>query len=185
MKFIRVFVITGLAQLLGACGSESSTSSGGGNSSASAATKIVALGDSIGARYPNWPTIVSQATWNFMGRVENILDSEQPSHLLILLGTNDSRGGLVGTACSNLQAKADHANARGIYVVIGTIPPNLQDASADARNAAISDCIRSIQGARIAEVRGALGSGHGMFPDGLHPNETGSTIIADAFLDHM
>jgi hypothetical protein len=117
--------------------------------------------------------------------VESILDSEKPSHLLILLGTNDSRGGIVGGAVSNLQAKADMANARGVVVIIGTIPPNLQDASADARNAAISDGIRGIQGALIAEVRGALGDGRGLFPDGLHPNEMGSTIIADAFLVHF
>jgi lysophospholipase L1-like esterase len=196
-KLIKSITIAGLLFLLASCSDNGSTSSGGGSSEPP--TKIVAFGDSIGARFPNWPTIVSQNTGvplanysqdslrtsHFVGRTNSILDSEKPSHLLILLGTNDARVGIVDGAVSNLQAMADSANARGITVIIGTIPPNLQDPSSNVRAAAISDGIRSLQGARIAEVRGALGDGAGLFPDGLHPNEAGSSIIAGAFIDQL
>lgn len=192
---IRKLLILCALLALTACSSGGSSSGSG----SAAPTKIVALGDSLGARSPNWPSIVSQnsgipvsnysrdsrTTSNFVNQIGSILDSEQPSHVLILLGTNDARGGNVGGAIANLQAMANEAKARGIIAVIGTIPPNLQSNSANANAAAISAGIRGLSDANIAEVRDALGSGIGLFPDGLHPNAEGSNLIADAFLNSL
>lgn len=197
MRKFGSFLLLLLSLSLGACGGGGSSSSGGSGSGATSAeaTKIVALGDSIGARELSWPTVAGQMsgvsvanysrdslkTSDFVGRVEGILANEKPSHLMILLGTNDARSGSVSGAISNLQVMVNIANSAGVVAIVGTIPPNLRSASEDARAAAISSGIRQLNGARIANVRENLGSGSGLFPDGLHPNSAGSRIIGSAF----
>ena len=162
-------------------------------------SKIVALGDSIGARSPNWPTVVqsrsgipvinysrdSLKTGDFVGRINSILDSQNPSHLMILLGTNNARTGQVSSAISDLQAMANAAIARNVTVIIGTIPPILTSSSHNSAAAKISSGISGIGGIRVANVRSAMGSGSGLFNDGLHPNASGTSIIASAFLSQL
>lgn len=189
-----------LCLALTACGGGDSSSGGSTSSSdGTGATKIVALGDSIGARGLNWPTVVEQMsrvsvsnysqdslkTSDFVGRVAGILAKEKPSHLIILLGTNDARNGSVSAAISNLQVMINIANSAGVVAIVGTIPPNLRDAAADARAATISSGIRSLNGARIANVRENLAGGAGLFPDGVHPNSAGSRVIGSAFNDQL
>jgi len=197
MRKIQSLLIFLLSLSLLACGGEGSSSTGGGASGD--ATKIVALGDSIGARGLNWPTVVMQMsgvsvpnyskdslkTSDFVGRVEGILAAEAPSHLMILLGTNDARVGSVSIAISNLQAMVNIANSMGVVAIVGTLPPSLNDSTVNARTASISSGVRSLSGARIANVRENLGSGAGLFPDGLHPNAKGSQIIGAAFNDRL
>lgn len=168
-------------------------------SGAAGALKIVALGDSIGARSPNWPNVVesksgitvsnysedSLKTGDFVGRVASILDSENPSHLMILLGTNNARSGSVSGAISDLQTMARIGNEKGVVVIIGTIPPNLTSSSANANAEEISNGIYGISNIRVAEVRSAMGDGDGLFNDGIHPNSKGTDIIADAFVKQL
>ncbi len=199
-KFPSVVLLL-LSLSLIACGGGGSSSSGGSSSGAASAevTKIVALGDSIGARGLNWPTVVGQMsgvsvsnysrdslkTTDFVGRVEGILAREKPSHLLILLGTNDARSGSVSGAISNLQVMVNIANSAGVVVIVGTVPPNFRSAAEDSRAASISSGIRNLSGARIANVRENLGGNKAYFPDGLHPNSAGSRIIGAAFNDQL
>jgi len=187
--------------LLVACGGGGSSSSGGSGSGGvnNEPTKIVALGDSIGARELSWPTVVGQMsgvsvanysrdslkTSDFVGRVEGILAKEKPSHLMILLGTNDARGGSVSGAVSNLQVMVNIANSMGVTAIVGTIPPNFRSASEDARAAAISSGVHNLNGARVALVRENLGGNSSYFPDGLHPNSAGSRVIGSAFNDRL
>jgi len=201
MRKISSFLLLLLSLSLVACDSGGSSSSGGSGSGASnrTATKIVAIGDSIGARELSWPTVVGQMsgvrvanysqdslkTSDFVGRVEGILARENPSHLLILLGTNDARSGSVSGAVSNLQVMVNIANSAGVVAIVGTIPPNFRSASEDARAASISSGIRNLNGARIANVRENLGGNSSYFPDGLHPNSAGSRIIGSAFNDRL
>ena len=134
MRKFPLVVLLLLSLSLIACGGGGSSSSGGSSSGAASAevTKIVALGDSIGARDLNWPTVVGQMsgvsvsnysrdslkTTDFVGRVEGILAREKPSHLLILLGTNDARSGSVSGAISNLQVMVNIANSAGPTVIV-------------------------------------------------------------------
>ena len=201
MRKISSFLLLLFSLAITACGGGGDSSSGGGSSDSgsSGVTKIVALGDSIGARGLNWPTVVgkmsgvsvsnysqdSLKTSDFVGRVAGILSKEKPSHLMILLGTNDARSGSVSGAISNLQVMVNIANSAGVVAIVGTIPPNLRDAAEDARAAAISSGIRNLNSARIANVRENLAGGAGLFPDGLHPNSAGSRIIGSAFNDQL
>ena len=165
----------------------------------SGAGRIVALGDSIGARSPNWPGVVesksalnvanyskdSLKTGDFVGRVASILDSNNPSHLMILLGTNNARSGSVSSAISDLRTMARIGNENNVIVIIGTLPPILTSSSANANAEKISRGISGISNIRVAEVRSAMGSGSGLFNDGLHPNSKGTDIIANAFLKQL
>lgn len=174
--------------------------SSGGSSSGSderTPTKIVAFGDSIGD--PNfgpvtpWPTRVqsatgvevrnysrqSQTTSYFVGLAESILDAEQPSHLLILLGTNDARQNMVDAAGQNLQYITDVARLRGIKVIVATVPPNYRRTHDSFRSAQISELVRNLNGATWVEVRGAFGDDRSLIPDGIHPGDAGQQIIAN------
>lgn len=162
-------------------------------------TKIVALGDSIGARSPNWPSVVqsksgtgvsnysqdSLKTGDFVGRLDSILASEMPSHLMILLGTNNARAGQESEAISDLQAMASMAIEQNVVVIIGTVPPILTSSSHNSAAARISDGISGIGGIRVADVRNSMGDGSGLFEDGIHPNANGTDIIASAFLSQL
>ncbi len=201
MRKVSLLWLVLLSLFLAACGGGGSSSTGGSGSGVASneLTKIVALGDSIGARGLNWPTVVGQMsgvsvsnysrdglkTSDFVGRVEGILAKENPSHLMILLGTNDALSGSVSGAISNLQVMVNIANSRGVTAIVGTIPPIFRSESEDARAAAISSGVRSLNGARIARVRESLGGHSSYFPDGVHPNSEGSRIIGSAFNDQL
>ena len=185
------------------------TACGGGGSSDGAGveegpvgpafTGIVAIGDSIGNGFgiaTPWPTLVGNSvpvpvsntsvtgeeTDFGVSVISGLIADNNPSHVLILLGTNDAIRGSVSNAISNLQTMVNIANSNNVIAVVGTIPPIPANSEFDARAAQISDGIRGLSGATIAEVRGALGDGMGLFPDGIHPTTPGQQIIADAYL---
>lgn len=195
-KFVTLFFIVTLA--LTACGGGGS-SDGAGIDESGLLTGVVAIGDSIGNGFgiaTPWPTLIQNSipvpvnntsvtdmqTDFGVSVIEGLIQANNPSHVLILLGTNDAIRGSVPAAISNLQAMVNIANANNVIAVVGTVPPIPANSVYDGRAAQISDGIRGLSGATIAEVRGALGDGMGLFPDGIHPNTTGQQIIADAYL---
>jgi hypothetical protein len=84
-----------------------------------------------------------------------------------------------------LQMIVDLGNAAGATVVIGTLPPLTNSSDDNARAAIVSDGIRGLGGASIAEVRNAMGDGSATIADGIHPNDLGQDIIAREFLNHL
>lgn len=197
--------------LLVSCGGGGSNSGGGGDDQMSmvppmvdpnAVTMIVAIGDSIGngAGYTNqpWPVIVAGAlgvplvnnsvngrqTGQGLSLIRTLIENNNPSHVLILLGTNDStKGGTVSGAISNLQEMANIARDLGVIPVIGTTVPNTRSTTFNQKSADIAAGVRMINNAIVAETRGAMVGASGLFADDVHPNAAGQDVIATAFLD--
>jgi len=187
--FISIFTV--------AC-SDSDTSSANSTS----ATKILAVGDSIGTGYDvasdssirtPWPTLVQSKTgiqvvnYSREGRhaafsvstVEDAILTEQPSHLIIMLGTNDSNNGSVSGATNAMQAIVEIALANSVIPIVGTIPPRNSD------SALISSNYRAL-GVAIADVEAAFGDGSGLFQsDDIHPNDAGQEVIANTFVSAL
>lgn len=161
-------------------------------------TSVVAIGDSIGTGFglaTPWPTIlasslgapvnnnsISGEQTSFGVRIiSERLDAVNPTHVVILLGTNDAIRGSVENAIANLQSMVDTARARDVIAIVGTLPPITRDANEDARARRINTGIRNLTGARIAAVRSAVSPSN--IADGVHPNQTGQNNIARAFQD--
>lgn len=194
MKTKAIFFIFALV-ITGCGGSDSSSGSG------EALVKILVIGDSIGngaGIATPYPARIKSATGvpvindSVSGRLtdeglavaEGLLAEHQPSHLVVLLGTNDARREISNTL-SNLQMIVALGNASAANVVIGTLPPLTNSSDDNARASIVSDGIRGIDGASIAEVRDAMGDGTSTIADGIHPNDLGQEIIAQEFLKHL
>ncbi len=159
-------------------------------------TSVVAIGDSIGTGFgiaTPWPPLladildapvnnnsISGEQTNFGVRIiGQRLDEVQPTHVVILLGTNDAIRGSVDNAIANLQTMVDAARNRDVIAIVGTLPPITRSASEDARAQQINAGIRGLSGARIADLRATVS--RNMIADGVHPNQMGQQIIADTF----
>ena len=165
-------------------------------------TSVVTIGDSIGTGFgiaTPWPTILAstlgvplvnnsvsgEQTGFGLRVIEGLLTEHQPSHVVILLGTNDAIRGSVGNAIANLQAMVNIAQQHNVIAIVGTLPPITRSTTENQRTADISMGIRGLTGASIAGVRGALGDGEGLIADGIHPNDAGQQRIAQAFRDQF
>lgn len=197
----RIVILFSALLMLAACGGGSS---GSGTAQAPAsstmrALSVVAIGDSIstgsGIATP-WPVLladilgapvnnnsISGERTEFGARiVAERLDAVQPTHLLVLLGTNDAIDSTsTAAAIANLQSMIDAARQRNVIAIVGTLPPVTGSAVIDARAQRINAGIRGLSGATIAEVRAAMGDGRGLIADGVHPNQAGQQVIADTF----
>ena len=179
------------------CGGSGGSSSSGG----SASNTIVVIGDSIGTgfgvatpyptriRSSTGATVISDSVNGRMtaagaGIVGSLLNSHRPTHLVVLLGTNDAIRGDVGTALRNLQSIVNTANASGVIPILGTLPAITRSASFDVKADQISSGIPGL-GARVAQVRLALGDGSTTLADGIHPNDFGQQLIANAFIGQL
>lgn len=187
-----------LALLLTACGGGSSSSGAASDAPAAGAiTNVVAISDSFGTGFglaTPWPTLLADALGvpvfndSVNGRetpvgvaiIQGLLDSQNPSHVVILLGTNDALSGVPSEAASNLQQMVDIANANDVIAIVGTLAPITQSAAQDANAASISSAILGISGAQIADIRAQLGPE--LIVDGIHPADEGQQLITDIFL---
>jgi len=198
VKFLKQTAILLFISIFTVACSDSDTDSS--NTSRSSATSILAVGDSIGVGYsvetqtnilPNWPTKVQDKTgipvinYSKGGRhasasistVQYAIDTYQPSHLIIMLGTNDSNNGSVSGATFAMQFITEYAKAAGVVPIIGTIPPR------NSKSAEIAANYRQID-TPIADIEAAFGNGSGLFQsDGIHPNDAGQEVIANTFVD--
>jgi acyl-CoA thioesterase-1 len=197
-KTKNLLALAGLALLLSACNSQNSA-----QLNHQPLSKIAVIGDSIGNGYKlatPWPTLLKEelkvAMFNtsISGKetgwglevIEGILDTHQPSHLLISLGTNDAaRGPSIEAAIANLQAMVDIANAKGVAVIVGTVIPNHRSKDADQHAQQINQGIFQLSKASIVDVRAQMGDAKGLLADGVHPNQQGQQVIANAFLEQL
>ncbi len=192
-------IIASFTLFLVACGGGSSNSGAGGGDVA-AITRVVALGDSFGTGFgiaTPWPTRLQNAlgvtvvnnsvdgreTGEGLGLIESLISSENPSHIVILLGTNDALRGSVPEAVSNLQAMVNIANQNNVIAIVGTLAPITQSSALNARAAEISNGIQGLSGARIADIRARLDAS--AIVDGIHPNDAGQQVIADVIQEQF
>lgn len=198
MIFKRLLIFFSVVMVV-ACGGGDSDSGGSEDTNPPATSnKVLAIGDSITTGYniaTPWPTrlqtILGKEVVNFsksgemtrygLNNIERLLNEHQPSHVFILMGTNDAIRGSISEAQSNLQSMIDIAKSKNATVVVGTLPVITNNASQNSRTGELSRSIRGLSGARIAEVRAAIGDGNGTIADGIHPNNQGQQLIAEAF----
>lgn len=198
-SIFRRSIILAISLFIAACGGGGSDSGGEQAATDPAAIRsVVAIGDSIGTGFgiaTPWPELLGGAigrtvvnnsvsgeqTGFGVASIERLIDANNPSHVFILLGTNDAIRGSVPNAVSNLQTMVDFARARNVVPIVGTIPPITNSASQNSRAAQISQGIRGLNNAVVAEVRGALGNGSSTIADGIHPNQNGQQIITNTF----
>ena len=186
-----LFLIT-FFLLISACGGGSTDSSN------SRASSIVTLGDSIGAGACGtvpWgiqlaqslgvpvvnDSVFSRTTAIGLSRVDSLLAAHKPSHLVVLLGTNDARQNMVAQAISNMTAIVQKARSAGVVPIIGTVVPNYANGSHNALAIEISNAYKGIPNAIVVDVRSALGTNTALFCDGIHPNAAGQTVISSSF----
>lgn len=190
-KVINIIII---ASFLIACGGGKTESNATTEQPTPKSKSIVAIGDSIGTGFniaTPWPTrlnsilgipidnnsVTGEPTAYGLSIINGLLDDKKPSHVVILLGTNDAIRGSVDVALSNLQAMVNTARDKSVIPVIVTLPPITRSSSENAKAAQISNGIKNLQNAVVADARAALNSSH--IADGVHPNNEGQQIIAD------
>jgi lysophospholipase L1-like esterase len=169
--------------------------------------RIVLLGDSITFHWPAeaLPAAPAQHTLNrgipgqnstqLLLRFEDDVVALQPAAVVLLAGTNDLRVYLGEPAAAadsvlarlrrNITAMADIAQARGIQLVLCTLPPLGADSARLQRDPATlrraNTWLRQFAAARgyaLADYHAVLADGAGQLPerltaDGLHPNAEG------------
>jgi len=194
----RAALATIIVIIVSACGGGDTNSGGQPPVAVDTTPRVIAIGDSIGNGFGianPWPprlsgligievvntSVTNEQTSFGVANIQSLITQNNPSHVFILLGTNDALRGSVSAAISNLQTMVDIARQNDVIPVVGTLPPITFAAAENDRAARISQGIRSLNGARVAPVRGMLGSGADTIADGIHPNDRGQQIIAEAF----
>ncbi len=197
-----LLLATGLAVVCG-CGSEDE---GSGNAYFGSGDPdlIVCCGDSITASY-RYPEILVGMTGkttvnlgvggsrseNGVGQVSSGLASYNPGHLFLLFGANDVTGNVDPNATvENLRAMVQQAQAAGAVPVVGTLTPMYGGFAAwQPTVKTLNGLIRKMasdEGVAVAALDSAFGDDPVLIgPDGLHPTEAGSVVIADVFAGRL
>lgn len=161
--------------------------------------KVVVIGDSLSTGFgmaTPWTvhfektlgvTLVNAAVKNqetLFGAnlIDEVLTREKPSHVIILMGTNDAIRGSVGNALINLQKMVDIGRAHDAVVILGSLPPIYGNPFARNQARMISDRVQYIRGSVVADVRSRFGDDESLFVDRIHPTDDGQIKIAEAFL---
>lgn len=212
-KWSEVVVAVSLASILVLTGCEKGGGGGGGGDlgdvGANNANVYVALGDSVtdgnnggGAPYPprlaamTGKTVINhagqgQSAAQSAGGLGGILSGDKPAAVLFSMGAVDIIGGRsVDDVIASLASVIHQAKANKSVPVIGTLPPMLYShARFNGVVQSLNDAIRNLassEGVRLADVAAKFGSGDGLIiDDGLHPNEQGNQLMAEAFNDAL
>ena len=128
--------------------------------------------------------VKNQETLFGLNLIDEVLTKEKPSHVIILMGTNDAVRGSVSNALINLQKMVDVSKEHGADVVLATLPYINGNSWMDNQAKMISDRVPYIQGPiRVADVRARFGKDKTLYADAVHPNDKGQLVIAEVFLD--
>ncbi len=165
--------------------------------------RLLVIGDSIsnghGLAVP-WPTLLAkrlsldvinhsvsgeQTAWG-LSQVDSTLAKHKPTHVMIMLGTNDvTKSASLESSLQNLQAMADRVNSSGALAYLSTVLPipGERYAKFNQRAADLSDGIFSLAGIEVVDVRARFVEPVALLADGLHPNQQGQELIADTFIE--
>ncbi len=203
-------VLLGISLLLAACGGGGGTQSGGQDTPPPTPPtvenmRVISIGDSIGNGFglaTPWPdrlaplinrelvnnSVSNEQTSFGVSVIQNMIDQNDPSHVFILLGTNNALRGSVSGAISDLQTMVNIARDNNVIPIVGTLPALnppaggtvvFSGAAANNRANQINAGIRGLSNARIAPVAGMFSASN--LVDGIHPNDMGQQQIAEAF----
>lgn len=169
----------------------------------------VALGDSStdgnnggGAPYPpRLASITGKAVNNYArpnestaiaaGRVGGILSSTKPAACCFMLGAIDLiRNYGRDNAIESLRSIIQQCKANKTVPIMATLTPMNQSHSRWANDVKeLNKAIRNLassEGIRLVDLEARFGSGEGLLmEDGLHPNEAGNQLMAEAFADAL
>ena len=186
-----------LCAMLSACGGNSSSSGASGNKE----NLLVVLGDSIGygyqtsVRFPDIlqnlsgiPVINNSIPGNSaeqgVADAPGLIKQHNPRYLAVLLGTNNAlgAGGEVDGAIRTMEDLAQICKDTATVCILGTLPPIT--ASSNENNAVnqINAGYLGVAGGRvrIADANSVMNGSH-LNSDGIHPNNSGQQVIAEAF----
>lgn len=171
---------------------------------------ILVIGDGIskgvglGPDIPAWPkrlryqldgvpvTVAAQGgaeTDYGAAHAEALIAQNEPSHLLILLGSNEVDDDNPPDAMqANYQTMIDAAQAADVTPIIATLPPAYGlDNTLILRGMSINRMIRALaaaNGIAVADLEQEFGTDRSLLQaDGLHPTAEGHVIIMAAFYD--
>ena len=165
-------------------------------------SKILVVSDSMGTGYgiaTPYPEIISETTGipvvnnstngretsEALADFENLLMAHSPSHVLIMLGTNDARKNRVQAATRNLGEMLAMTAERQIQALIATVPIYLHDELVNQRTLEINAWINAQNSEQVVEIRQLLGDGSATLGDLIHPNQRGQDLIAESFLGKL
>lgn len=134
----------------------------------------------------NWGHPGELVTTEGRARIGEVLDSD-PEYVLVMEGTNDLPWGIgPGTVYDKLIAIVGDIEADGSVPVIGTLLPRYdKNAYLNSEIATLNEGLRDYadqQDIPLADLQNAAPSGHSWseyMTDGLHPNLTGYSLVAD------
>jgi lysophospholipase L1-like esterase len=137
---------------------------------------------------------------NGADRIPGVMSREQPAYALILYGTNDWNDQRCQNSppadCStidNLTTIVEYVKGVSSYPVLATLPPTNPTLAPQQRtdwNAGMNTLIKALaqrEGAIVADVFAAFPTTNpsalpNYFSDGIHPNDQGYALVAQAFL---
>jgi lysophospholipase L1-like esterase len=122
-------------------------------------------------------------------RINGILNKYSPGYICILYGANDAIFDRpTGDVVNNIRSMVQAAKANQTVPVVATLLPMYDGHAFAAGNARdISAGIRAMakeEGARLVDLEREFGDDRTLLqPDGLHPSDSGTELIALAFND--
>jgi lysophospholipase L1-like esterase len=124
-------------------------------------------------------------------RVTSQLAKHKPGYLLILYGANDATSGTgLGALVADLRAMILAAKANKTFPIIGTLTPMYDEHGYGAGRAReMSAEIRNLakqEGVPVADLESEFGGDRALIqPDGLHPSDAGTELMAVVFADRL
>ena len=142
----------------------------------------------IGKSVPNFG-IGGSAAVNNVGRTKDVIDKVHPGFMIILYGVDDVIHAYgIGSIISALDQMVDICKRNHVVPVLATYPrPITGHAVFGPRTRALNDEIRSLassKGVHCVDLYNEFDANPDLYePDGLHPNDAGTQIMALAFAD--
>jgi lysophospholipase L1-like esterase len=174
-----------------------------GVGSASGAGYTGPLQAQLGANFGTATVVVSgrDGTFSSTGaaRIPGVMSRERPAYTLILYGTNDWNDqrcqSFPPASCytiDNLRTIVEYVKSVSSIPVLATLPPASPTLAPPERtewNAQMNDLIKALarnEGAMLADVFAAFPASAAArapyYSDGVHPNDQGYALVAEAFL---
>ena len=123
-----------------------------------------------------------ETTDNGASRVSSVLTGDKPRYILLMEGTNDLLFLSPDTVRKNMAYMVDLSLARGVVPILGTITPDSRGGKPISQTNTLLKELAAQKKIALADLYAAVkDSWSSLTADGLHPNRTGYTKIAQAW----